>query len=193
MNEQPSKQRRQKFSDRMLAAARKRYPDPRTCTTGCGTTGSIDDQFGWRLAMTKRRLIPEPQCFKCRREASKRAREAKLRYPAELFDEGFRVEIEREVAIRAPNLVRLAREHHGTVCSVCKFDFGTAYGEHGRGFIEIHHKIPLAEGERESGINDVAPVCSNCHRMLHRMDRVLSIEDLEAIVEEARSKGGRAR
>jgi len=64
-------------------------------------------------------------------------------------------------------------------CTVCGFDFGTRYGEIGRGFIEAHHIVPVAQlepGSRTS-VNDLAAVCSNCHRMLHRGN--LSIGELK--------------
>lgn len=36
-----------------------------------------------------------------------------------------------------------AIEIHGTKCTICGFDFEAAYGERGRGFIEVHHVKPL--------------------------------------------------
>lgn len=55
-------------------------------------------------------------------------------------------------------------------CSFCGFDFEKIYGEIGRGFIEAHHIVPVATaGEREVKIEDYRAVCSNCHRMIHRI------------------------
>ena len=35
--------------------------------------------------------------------------------------------------------------------------------------------------------NDLVPVCSNCHRMLHRnRDKVLSVEELKGIIQRSR-------
>jgi 5-methylcytosine-specific restriction protein A len=52
---------------------------------------------------------------------------------------------------------------------VCGFDFARTYGSLGAGFIEAHHILPLAEvGTGTTKLADLAPVCSNCHRMLHR-------------------------
>lgn len=76
---------------------------------------------------------------------------------------------------------------HGYNCSVCGFDFEAVYGELGVRYIEIHHKKPLYSLEEEINVNpetDLAPVCSNCHRMLHRRrDRIISIEELKNIIE----------
>lgn len=60
---------------------------------------------------------------------------------------------------------------HGTICSICGFDFEKVYGEHGKGFIEVHHVNPLSKQQREVHIDpasDLICVCSNCHRMIHR-------------------------
>ncbi|MEG1241999.1 MAG: HNH endonuclease, partial [Oscillospiraceae bacterium] len=61
------------------------------------------------------------------------------------------------------------------------------YGEVGKNFIHVHHKIPLNEISEEyvvDPVNDLIPVCPNCHAMLHRKinDKYLSIEELKAIV-----------
>jgi 5-methylcytosine-specific restriction protein A len=67
-------------------------------------------------------------------------------------------------------------------CEVCNFDFGVVYGELGTGFAECHHKLPLSEGVRRTRLEDLAIVCSNCHRMLHRRSLSLSIEQLAELV-----------
>lgn len=69
------------------------------------------------------------------------------------------------------------------ICEVCAFDFAAQYGEHGRGFIECHHVRPLAETDvRRTLTEDLALVCANCHRMLHRGTPPPSIEELRKIV-----------
>lgn len=66
-------------------------------------------------------------------------------------------------------------------CEVCKFDFFETYGELGKGFIEAHHRVPLSEiyAEQITKLDDLALVCSNCHRMLHRS---ISIDELKKII-----------
>lgn len=68
-------------------------------------------------------------------------------------------------------------------CEVCDFNFSEAYGELGEGFIECHHKMPLAELKISvrTRLDDLALVCSNCHRMIHRRIGLLSVEDLKQI------------
>lgn len=67
-------------------------------------------------------------------------------------------------------------------CEVCGFDFFEAYGEIGLGFIEAHHKTPLnkLDVNRVVRTSDLALVCSNCHRMIHRKISELSIDELRA-------------
>ncbi len=71
-------------------------------------------------------------------------------------------------------------------CAVCNFDFVSHYGDVGHGFIEAHHKIPvsLLAGTKKTKIKDLALVCSNCHRMLHRGDTFRTVEQLKAIYEQ---------
>lgn len=55
------------------------------------------------------------------------------------------------------------------ICEVCDFDFHGFYGDMGQGFIEAHHIVPLCKaGHGLTQLADLALVCSNCHRMLHR-------------------------
>lgn len=54
-------------------------------------------------------------------------------------------------------------------CEVCEFDFEAVYGDRGSGYIECHHVIPLhVAGEGTTKLSDLALICSNCHRMIHR-------------------------
>tara|TARA_B100000949_G_C14090247_1_gene369680 strand:- start:70 stop:297 length:228 start_codon:yes stop_codon:yes gene_type:complete len=58
-----------------------------------------------------------------------------------------------------------------SVLSSSGFSFSEVYGEHGTGFIEVHHKVPvstLGDDTRVDPKQDIAVVCSDCHRMIHR-------------------------
>ncbi|SFC56633.1 HNH endonuclease [Butyrivibrio sp. YAB3001] len=76
----------------------------------------------------------------------------------------------------------------GLRCDVCDFCFSEKYGELGDGFIEIHHIKPIcqySEKGKEMFIKEavqyVRPLCSNCHRMIHRNpQKPLTIEELKA-------------
>lgn len=75
--------------------------------------------------------------------------------------------------------------YYGYKCSVCSFDFEQFYGERGRSFIHVHHVTPLCTIKSEysvNPINDLRPVCANCHAMIHRTDPPCSIEELRALL-----------
>ena len=77
-------------------------------------------------------------------------------------------------------------EYYGYTCRVCGFDFEKQYGDIGRNFIEVHHRTEISsysgEKHKVDHINDLIPVCSNCHSMLHRTKPALSIEALQDII-----------
>jgi predicted HNH restriction endonuclease len=77
-------------------------------------------------------------------------------------------------------------------CSCCTFNFEEFYGpEIGGGFIEIHHIKPIFQYEDENliktigaAILNLTPVCSNCHRMIHRnWNKPLAIQTLIASID----------
>ncbi|WP_020568824.1 HNH endonuclease [Neolewinella persica] len=74
---------------------------------------------------------------------------------------------------------------HGVKCKGCGFDFEEVYGEWGAGFIEVHHLQSLASNEGKEvetdPETDLAVLCANCHRMVHRKKEVtLTIEELKS-------------
>jgi len=76
---------------------------------------------------------------------------------------------ERKPALRAKKIRIVQARGEPLKCEACDFDFGKKYGGRGQGFIECHHVEPLhVTGERPTTINDLALLCSNCHRMIHR-------------------------
>ncbi|MBD1226749.1 HNH endonuclease [Xenorhabdus griffiniae] len=80
-------------------------------------------------------------------------------------------------------------DEKGTLkCEVCNFDFLEFYGDVGKGFCEVHHLNPLhkSDGETRTELSDLAIVCSNCHRMIHRKDPMISIKDLSKIINQKR-------
>ena len=81
------------------------------------------------------------------------------------------------------------------VCQICGFDFGAFYGEEYEDMVHIHHVIPLAairENYEVNPVEDLLPVCPNCHMVLHRINknkqRELTAEELKIRIEQIRSK-----
>lgn len=77
--------------------------------------------------------------------------------------------------------------HYGAKCQVCDFRFSETYGEIGSGFIHVHHLRQLSEIRSEyvvDPINDLRPVCPNCHAMLHRRNPPYTLDELRSIIEQ---------
>ncbi len=149
---------------------------------GSDLNGKLDRKLAGTLNSEFRLLLP-PEVVEPGWVPPSRRRAAQN---AEEFDEGFRHQVTLELGARNRDLVVQGRLVHGLICAACGFNFEGAYGAHGAGYIEMHHLKPIAEGARRSRVEDLRPVCANCHRMLHRGDTILSIEELSRIVEAER-------
>jgi len=82
---------------------------------------------------------------------------------------------------RNPQARNACIDAYGLSCSVCDMNFEDSYGDVGKGFIHVHHLIPLSDIREEYFLNpltDLRPVCPNCHAMLHRRRPAFSIEEL---------------
>ena len=69
-------------------------------------------------------------------------------------------------------------------CEACSFNFQVKYGDLGAGYIECHHKVPLSgfDGATRTRLEDLALVCSNCHRMLHKRLDSISVDELKLYI-----------
>lgn len=69
-------------------------------------------------------------------------------------------------------------------CEVCGFDFAAIYGDQRAGeFIEVHHTTPLhVTGVTKTRIEDLALLCSNCHRMIHIRPPWLTLDQLRSLI-----------
>lgn len=107
----------------------------------------------------------------------------------EAFPEGrvlFRIHRARE---RNATLAKRAKERalrkDGTLrCIVCEFNFAASYGSIGQGYIECHHTHALSDvaDETATRLDEVALVCSNCHRMIHRRRPWLKLSELRTVL-----------
>jgi hypothetical protein len=88
-----------------------------------------------------------------------------------VFIEGYKMPVFVNKYERNLNARRKCIEYYGAVCRACDFDFEREYGGIGKGFIHVHHLIPISQiGELYSinPIKDLIPVCPNCHAMIHK-------------------------
>ncbi len=112
------------------------------------------------------------------------------------YSEGHEKLITHKKYERNMKLVRDAKnkfknEHNGKLyCEICNFDFSKCYGQIGESFIEAHHKKPISHMKTSdtTKIEDLAMVCSNCHRMLHRKQPWLEISELRKIINNNQNK-----
>lgn len=112
--------------------------------------------------------------------------ESEMPYEALEGETLFRLHKVRE---RSPNLIiqkkqAVLKATGKLECEVCQFDFFKVYGELGKGFIECHHKTPLhlLSTAQKTALDDLALVCANCHRMLHKSINTISIQELKSII-----------
>jgi len=86
---------------------------------------------------------------------------------------------ERDPRLRCEKMKAVADRGMRPACEVCSFDFGRTYGPLGEGYIEVHHRLPLhASGPTLTKLSDLALLCANCHRMIHRSKAWLTPEQL---------------
>ena len=85
--------------------------------------------------------------------------------------EGGRKQKTHYAKVRSAKLRKAAIEIHGRDCCACTKNFDEIYGpELAKGYVEIHHLNKIAAGERTTDpATDLAPLCSNCHRMADRL------------------------
>lgn len=104
----------------------------------------------------------------------------------ETYPEGITKRITVNAYERSRKVARQCVEHYGHDCSVCGFNFARTYGDVGEGFIHVHHLKPLSEVGSEyrvDPIQDLRPVCPNCHAMIHRRDPPYSINELKKLLD----------
>ena len=86
---------------------------------------------------------------------------------------------------RDPKARQKCIDHYGLSCSICSFNFGQVFGQFGEGFIHVHHLRSISEIGEEyvvDPIEDLRPVCPNCHAMIHRRSPPLSIQEIKNLL-----------
>lgn len=108
------------------------------------------------------------------------------------FFEGGKQQITINAYERNPQARRACIAYYGTGCQVCEVDLGEKYGEVGRGFIHVHHLKPLSNiGEKYEidPIQDLVPVCPNCHAIIHKGNPPYTIEEVKEFLRRANESG----
>lgn len=106
--------------------------------------------------------------------------------PTQFYIEGAQKRILANRYERNPKARARCLAAHGTACAVCGMDFGVAYGEKFTGMIEVHHIKPLhdiGEAYVVDPVNDLVPVCPNCHMVIHsKPDGVYSVDEMKMLL-----------
>ena len=85
---------------------------------------------------------------------------------------------------RDPRNCKAAIAKHGTRCFGCRHEMRELYGDIATGFIHIHHVRPLSRtgGPTKPEIDDLIPLCPNCHAVVHLQSPPLGIHQLQKLV-----------
>lgn len=100
--------------------------------------------------------------------------------------EGARYQVLVNAYERNPEARRQCIAAHGTDCCICGFSFGAVYGEVAEGYIHVHHVRPLSEVGGEyvvDPVEDLRPVCPNCHAVLHLGGRCRTIDEVRRLLQ----------
>jgi len=171
--------------------------DPTYKGTGLLAGGLLEEQVWKEFADDRARLAQTAGAIRAR--VDHRPTQKSITAPQDEedeFSEGkvlFRAHRSRE---RNRTLVKrakgLALKKHGRlVCQICGFDFKDRYGHLGDGYMECHHTVPISHlnpGTRTK-VTDLALLCSNCHRMVHRRRPWLTITELVDLLPKQISPG----
>ena len=108
---------------------------------------------------------------------------------SEGFPEGKVVERIHKTRERNRQVIKTAKDNfkkkHGSLfCQICKFDFEKVYKKIGKDFIEGHHTIAVCDmaPEDKTKPEDIAMLCSNCHRMIHKKRPWLTMKELTKLI-----------
>lgn len=103
-----------------------------------------------------------------------------------VYFEGKRFSVNSTAIERDSLARRKCLENFGFNCDVCKINFEDAYGEMGKNYIHVHHRVDLAQTVGEhiiDPIRDLVPLCPNCHAMVHTEKPAMSVEKLKLVYE----------
>ena len=91
------------------------------------------------------------------------------------LQEGGRKEVTLSKVERSSYYRKLALKHYGCFCHACSFH------PKSESQIHVHHKQPLSEGERTTTVEDLVPLCANCHALAHSQTPPISLEELQQL------------
>lgn len=132
------------------------------------------------------------RCVTCAYAAGLKARERSAESgPDEIvemsgvYPEGTLRQVTVNQVERNPAARRRCLDHYGYACVACGMKLDERYGEAARDLIHVHHVRPLAGVVGPYNIDpveDLRPVCPNCHAVIHRSVPPYTIEDVRKML-----------
>ena len=105
------------------------------------------------------------------------------------FPEGKVIERIHKSRERNSQVVEIAKrnfklKNRRLFCEICGFDFKKIYGTLGENFIEAHHTIFVSDMKPNhlTTPDEIALLCSNCHRMVHKKRPWLTMNKLRTLL-----------
>lgn len=96
----------------------------------------------------------------------------------------------RSISVNAYERSVVAREkcilYYGYRCSVCGVILADVYGEIAQGHIHVHHLQQLSKINAKyqvDPVQDLRPVCPNCHAIIHMTNPPYTIEEAKGFIE----------
>ncbi|MCR5704075.1 MAG: HNH endonuclease [Eubacterium sp.] len=112
-------------------------------------------------------------------------------YSIEGAEEGKQYNVRVNKYERNPINRKICLDNKGYKCCICGFDFEKIYGEIGKNTIEVHHTTPVSQmgdGYIVKPLEDLVPVCSNCHTIIHKRKEPYTIEEVKSMLEKAKGE-----
>jgi 5-methylcytosine-specific restriction protein A len=84
--------------------------------------------------------------------------------------------------------------YYGYRCQGCGYKLSEIYGEVAERIIHVHHLKPVSKlppGYRIDAINELVPLCPNCHAVVHAKKTPLSLKQLKSTIAAGRKKSRR--
>lgn len=114
---------------------------------------------------------------------------SEIQYPEQILTDSLLIEgatkqVQVNVFERDSKARQQCIDYYGLNCVACNFHFELAYGQLAKGYIHVHHLTPLSEINEEYVVNpieDLRPVCPNCHAMLHQKGVPSGIDGINEI------------
>lgn len=86
---------------------------------------------------------------------------------------------------RNPDARKKCIQYYGSTCIICGFNFSQIYKKVQKEFIHVHHIKPLSKITDEyevDPINDLRPVCPNCHAVIHLREPAYTIDEVKDMI-----------